>query len=122
MTINTEASAATKNKPAISETPPPPYWVVVFTTVRTPTDPEGYAAASAEMWQLVREQPGYLAMDSVYGAGGKGIIVAYFTTEEAMREWGANAKHRAVQKMGREKWFETYRIRIGKIERDNAFP
>ena len=122
MTTNTEASAAAKNSPAISKTPPPPYWAVIFTLVRTPNDPEGYAAASAEMWQLVREQPGYLAMDSVYGPDRKGIVVAYFSNEEAMREWKANTKHRAVQKMGREKWYETYRIRIGKIERDNTFP
>lgn len=122
MTTNTGALAVAKNKPAISETPPPPYWAVIFTLVRTPNDPEGYAAAATEMWQLVREQPGYLAMDSVHGPDRRGIVVAYFANEEAMREWKANARHRAVQKMGREKWYETYRIRIGKIERDNAFP
>lgn len=122
MTTNIDASAAAKNQPTLSETPAPPYWAVIFTLIRTPDDPEGYAATAAEMWQLVREQPGYLAMDSVYGADRKGITVAYFADEEAIRAWRANAKHRVAQKKGREKWYEAYRIRIAKVDRDNRFP
>jgi heme-degrading monooxygenase HmoA len=122
MTTKLDASAAARNRPAISKTPPPPYWAAIITLVRTPDDPEEYAATATEMWQLVREQRGYLAMDSVYGPDRKGIIVAYFANEVAIREWKANAKHRAAQKKGREKWYETYRIRIAKVERDNGFP
>lgn len=46
----------------IARTPAPPYTAVIFTSVRTEGD-TGYAAMSAAMDELARQQPGYLVRD-----------------------------------------------------------
>ena len=42
----------------IAQTPKPPYYAVIFTSVRTDVD-EGYAQMAGKMVQLAAEQPGF---------------------------------------------------------------
>jgi len=72
--------------------PEPPYYAVVFTSLRAQVD-DGYADTAKAMFELVQSQPGFLAADSVRGADGLGITVAYFTDEPSVRAWKANAEH-----------------------------
>lgn len=68
--------------------PEPPYYAVVFTSLRTVGD-NGYAETAREMFTLVRSQPGYLGADSVRGPDGLGITVAYLRDEESIAAWRA---------------------------------
>ncbi len=77
----------------------PPYYVAVFTTVRT-QDQSGYSETSARMEDLVKDVPGYLGMDHAQTPGGLGITVGYFRDADALTEWRTNAEHRAAQKRG----------------------
>jgi len=101
----------------IARTPEPPYYAVVFTSRRTAVDEEGYAKMSDEIEALVVRQPGYLDMESVRGAEGVGITVAYFTDPESIRAWKQQEDHRIAQRLGREKWYQAYSIRVCKVER-----
>lgn len=101
----------------IASTPEPPYYAVVFTSRRTAVDDEGYASMSEEIESLVKRQPGYLGMESVRGAERVGITVAYFTDPESIRAWKQQEDHRIAQRLGREKWYEAYSIRVCKVER-----
>src|SRR5437764_332849 len=74
-----------------ARTPEPPYYAVVFTTLRTPDDPDGYAETAARMEELAARQPGYLGVESVRGADGVGITVSYWASLEAVRAWAAVA-------------------------------
>ena len=47
----------------ISNTPTPPYYAVIFSTVRT-TDTKGYAKMNALMNALAVEQEGFLGMEN----------------------------------------------------------
>ncbi|EGX60478.1 hypothetical protein SZN_07577 [Streptomyces zinciresistens K42] len=47
----------------------PPYYVAVFTTVRTP-DQGGYGETSARMEELVKDVPGFLGMDHAQTRAG----------------------------------------------------
>ena len=53
----------------IAKTPEPPYYAVVFTSVRTATD-EGYADTARKMMALASNQPGFLGVASVRQDGG----------------------------------------------------
>ena len=46
----------------LAQTPVPPYYAVVFTSIRSPADRDGYDATSERMLQLAREQPGFLGV------------------------------------------------------------
>jgi len=101
----------------IARTPEPPYYAVVFTSRRSAADDEGYARMSDEIEALVARQPGYLGMESVRGADRVGITVAYFTDPESIRVWKQQEDHRVAQRLGRERWYDAYSIRVCKVER-----
>lgn len=101
---------------AFAELPEPPYWLVVFTSQRTSGD-AGYARMAETMEQLAREQPGFLGIESARGADGFGITVSYWESEEAIRAWRRHAEHRVAQKVGRERWYSAFRIRVASVER-----
>ena len=56
--------------PPLAKTPQPPYFAVIFTSVRTADDPEGYAKAAQRMSELARQQPGFLGEESARGEEG----------------------------------------------------
>ena len=105
---------------SLAKTPPPPYYAVIFASVRTGED-EGYAAAADRMAQLASEQPGYLGVESVHDAAGVGITVSYWTSEEAILAWRRNAEHTVVREQGRKTWYREYELRVAKVERAYGF-
>ncbi len=102
----------------ISQTPPPPYYAVIFSSMRTAIE-EGYEAMAEEMVRLAELQPGYLGHESV--RDGLGITVSYWESLEAIKSWKANTDHLVAQKFGREKWYAAYKTRIALVERDYGF-
>lgn len=104
---------------AFAATPRPPYTAVIFTSLRTDLDVDGYAAMAAEMNDLAVRQPGYLGMESA--RDGLGITVSYWATADDARAWKAVLEHRQAQRLGRERWYAAYRVRVATVERDYAF-
>ncbi|WP_055494551.1 antibiotic biosynthesis monooxygenase [Streptomyces sp. TP-A0356] len=98
----------------------PPYYAVVFTSLRTEGD-RGYGETSDRMEELVKEVPGYLGMDQAGTPGGLSITVGYFRDLAAIEEWRSNLEHRAAQKQGRAHWYETYTLHVAKVERSHTF-
>ena len=105
----------------LARTPQPPYYAVIFASVRTKADDAGYGDAAGRMAQLASEQPGYLGVDSVRGADGVGITVSYWSSEEAIAAWRRNAEHTIVREHGRKNWYAQYELRVAKVERAYGF-
>jgi heme-degrading monooxygenase HmoA len=102
------------------EAPEPPYYVAVFTTVRT-RHQSGYSETDARMEDLVKEVPGFLGMDHAQTPGGLSITVGYFRDADALTEWRCNSEHRAAQERGRSEWYENYTLHVAKVERSHSF-
>jgi heme-degrading monooxygenase HmoA len=51
-------------------------------------------------------------------ARGKFVSLQFWRDEESVRKWRTLQKHRAAQKAGRERIFESYRLRIASVVRD----
>jgi heme-degrading monooxygenase HmoA len=105
----------------LAKTPEPPYFAVIFASLRTAHDDEGYGAAADRMAQLASEQPGYLGVDSARGANGLGITVSYWSSEAAIAAWRRNAEHTIVREQGRKSWYSEYELRVAKVERAYGF-
>lgn len=101
---------------SIASTPDPPYTAVIFRSVRS-TDSAGYAAMAADMEQMAAQQPGYLGIESS-GDDATGLTVSYWTTEEAAREWKAVGEHLAAQRIGAERWYTDYVVRVATVTRE----
>jgi heme-degrading monooxygenase HmoA len=98
---------------SIAKTPEPPYYAVIFTNLQT-ADLAGYEKMADRMVELAQQQPGYLGMESV--RNGLGITVSYWATMEDIKNWKNNLEHMGAQKAGRMKWYESYAVRICKVE------
>jgi heme-degrading monooxygenase HmoA len=102
----------------IASTPPPPYYAVIFTSLRTAVE-EGYAATAERMVELASGQPGFLGVESA--RSGVGITVSYWSSLEAIRDWKRHVEHLDAQAAGRERWYSRYKTRICRVERDYEF-
>jgi heme-degrading monooxygenase HmoA len=104
-----------------AKTPRPPYVAVIFSSVRAPVDSEGYGAMADRMTELAQAMPGFLGVESVRSADGFGITVSYWTDEDAVRHWQQHAEHLKAQRLGREKWYEKFELRVCRVERAYGF-
>lgn len=98
----------------IANTPEPPYYAVIFTSIRTDDDTD-YSEMSDRMFALAAEQPGFLGVESA--GGDVGITVSYWLDLESIKMWKANAEHRKAQKLGIHRWYSSFKTRISKVER-----
>jgi heme-degrading monooxygenase HmoA len=103
------------NAPA--QTPIPPYYAVIFTSVRTDGD-NGYADTAAQMLKLASEQPGFLGFESARQEIG--ISVSYWSSLEAIAAWKQNNTHRLAQQRAHD-WYRQYRVRVCRVEREYGF-
>ena len=99
----------------IAKTPAPPYYAVIFTSLCTEGD-NGYAEMATKMVELASKQPGFLGVESA--REDIGITVSYWSDLESIKNWKANIEHQEAQKLGREKWYSSFKTRISKVERD----
>ena len=99
----------------IAKTPHPPYYAVIFTSIRTQIE-EGYQEMAEEMVRLAALQPGYLGHESARET--LGITISYWESLESIQQWKAQSDHLLAQKFGREKWYLAYSTRIAKVERE----
>ncbi len=98
-------------------TPAPPYYAVIFTSLRKDGD-EGYADTARAMLELARQQPGFLGFESA--RDGLGISVSYWRGPEDIQAWKAHAEHRLAQSRARD-WYAAFRVRVCRVEREYGF-
>ncbi|WP_338522947.1 antibiotic biosynthesis monooxygenase [Pseudomonas batumici] len=103
----------------IAQTPQPPYYAVIFTSLRTEGD-QGYGEAAQRMVELARQQPGFLGVESARGEDGLGITVSYWSNEAAILAWKQHAEHSEIRERGRSTWYQAFHTRVCKVER--AYP
>jgi len=102
-------------------TPSPPYYAVIFTSIRTDGD-NGYSSMADRMVSLASSQPGFLGVESARSANGFGITVSYWESPQAIADWKANAEHRIAQETGKTQWYADYQLRVAKVERAHGKP
>lgn len=100
---------------SIADTLPPPYYAVIFTSIRTEDD-NGYAAMADRMLELAAQQPGFLGVESA--RDGLGITVSYWADLESIRQWKQHPEHQKAQQLGLERWYAACKTRIARVERD----
>ncbi|MGB0505620.1 MAG: antibiotic biosynthesis monooxygenase family protein [Pikeienuella sp.] len=99
----------------------PPYYAVMFTNLAT-DDTDGYGAMADAMVNLAPTIDGYLGVESTRDNTGLGITISYWRDEDAITEWREHARHAVAQKLGKERWYEHYELRVAKIERAYSGP
>ena len=91
---------------------------VIFLSVRTDDDHDGYAAAATAMDRLAATQPGYRGMESVRGEDRLGITVSYWADDTSAKAWRDNPDHKVIRDLGRSRWYERYDLVVAEVTRD----
>lgn len=102
----------------IANTPKPPYYAVIFSSMNTENIID-YAEMADKMVDLASQQEGFLGIESAKNE--LGITVSYWTNLEAIRNWRENAEHSIAREKGRKEWYKTFKTRIARVERDYGF-
>ena len=105
----------------VAVTPATPYYSVIFTSRRAHGDDDAYAITANRMIELAAQQDGYLGVESVRDAERIGITVSYWRDLEAIGKWHSVAEHRDAQSLGRSKWYDCFKVRICRVEREYGF-
>ena len=105
-----------------------PYCAVIFSSTRAGREVDdgndgndgndGYDAMADRMETLAATQPGYCGIESARGRDGFGITVSYWATEDAARAWKGNAEHLVAQRLGNERWYEQWTVRVATVTRE----
>ena len=103
----------------LAATPEPPYYAVIFTSLRTDGD-HGYGEMAALMQQLAKSAPGYFGFETAQ-EGDFEVTVSYWRDVEALTAWKRHLDHAAAQRLGRERWYAAYRVRVARVERAYGF-
>ena len=100
---------------------PERYFAVIFTAQRSLSGDDIYDMTADRMVFLAQHQPGFLGVESVQGDDGIGITVSYWVDRAAISSWRQHAEHFAAQALGREEFYDWYRIRIAEVISERGF-
>lgn len=102
----------------IAKTPEAPYYAVIFTSTNT-KNIEDYSEMAERMLELASKQAGFLGVESARNEIG--ITVSYWKDLASIKSWKENTEHTLAREQGRKKWYQSYKTRIAKVERDYEF-
>ena len=100
---------------------PERYFAVIFTAQRSLSGHDIYDITADRMVLLARRQPGFMGVESVHGDDGIGITVSYWVDRDAIANWRQQAEHLAAQALGRQEFYEWYRVRVAEVVAERAF-
>ena len=100
---------------------PERYFAVIFTAQRSLSGDDIYDMTAHRMVLLAQQQPGFLGVESVRGDDGIGITVSYWVDRAAIANWRQHAEHLAAQALGRQEFYDWYRIRVAEVVSERSF-
>lgn len=104
---------------AIMKTPEPPYYAVIFSSQRTDGE-NGYGAMANKMVELASKQSGFLGVESARD-DQLGITVSYWDSIDAIHAWKEHSAHIIAQEKGKSEWYQSFSLRVCKVERQRFF-
>ena len=94
------------------------YYAVIFTSTQT-EDIKGYDEIAKQMGVLAKQQNGFISIESARNEIG--ITVSYWESIEDIKNWKQQTDHLIAQQKGRTDWYNWYKVRICKVEREYEF-
>ena len=95
-------------------------YIVIFRAKVREFDQE-YSRMAEQMRELALSQFGCLEFHSLT-EGNDEIALSYWPSEEHIRAWKAHADHLQAQRLGRERWYESYSVEVAQVTRHYRFP
>ena len=98
-------------------TPPPPFDVIIFTG-KLKNNSADFAHKSIELYSLMEEEEGFLGSEVVKNENNFVTVHYYWQDLNLIRIWDEINAFMNEKEGNEMKWFEHYKMRIGRIERE----
>jgi len=95
--------------------------IVLFRSRLIPEANNGYAEMAEQMSKLARSSPGFIAEKGFTAEDGERLTVVWWQDEETLKQWRNDVQHLVAQRVGREKWYEYYKLEVATVTRSNTF-
>lgn len=95
--------------------------VILFRSRLTDAAGEDYARMTEIMGTHAAAFPGFVAVKSFTADDGERLTVVWWQDEATLEAWASDAKHRIAQNIGRERWYEYYRMDVAQVVRVSNF-
>jgi heme-degrading monooxygenase HmoA len=95
--------------------------VILFRSKLTDVAGEDYGRMAQEMDAHARTFPGFIDVKAFKSEDGERLTLVWWQDEETLRAWAKDVRHREAQKLGREKWYQYYKIDVAQVIRSNHF-
>ncbi len=102
----------------LASTPKPPYYAVIFTSLKSENN-KGYDEMANKMMKLASEQDGFLGVETA--KENIGITVSYWRDLESIRIWKENEQHTVARSKGKSLWYSSFTTRIALVEKEYSF-
>ena len=80
-----------------------------------------FGSLTEKMGGIVSKMPGFLSVKDFSAQDREVVVIAEFDSLASVDTWKSHPQHRAVQKLGREKFFANYQIQVCDLIRTNEF-
>ena len=93
---------------------------VIFEVEAKPDHREDYLALAAALKGDLERMDGFISVERFESLTnpGKLLSLSFWRDEHAIRSWRDLTAHRAAQRMGRNRFFAGYRLRVAGVLRD----
>lgn len=91
-------------------------FVVIFRAKIRQLDPE-YTRTATRMREIALAEFGCIEFQA-FADGINEVALSYWPDEESIRAWKAHPEHVAAQRMGSDRWYESYVVQVAKVGRE----
>ena len=95
--------------------------VTVFRSRLVPGLQEEYVALVERMRDIAITIPGYISHKGFWAEDGERVTIVEFEHEEGQRAWRTHPEHVKAQRLGRERYYAAYDIKVGTVAHHSNF-
>ena len=86
--------------------------VTIFRTKLRPESADEYYALLIRMKELAASMPGFISHKTFEAEDGERATIVEFESEEAQAAWRNHPEHAEVQRLGRERFYSEYDLKV----------
>lgn len=95
--------------------------IAVFRSRLRPEHAEEFQERAARLMKLAESMPGFLSYKLYTSEDGERCTIVEFASHEELLAWRNLPEHREAQRIGRERYYEEYRLHVGEPARESRF-
>ena len=95
--------------------------IVLFYSRLSPGAGDDYAAMAEEMLERAKGMAGFVDFKTFRAADAERLSVIHWESQELLKAWAEDTRHLVAQRLGREKWYEYFKLEVADVTRAYSF-